>query len=39
VVDHELPAVDTVPHMFPRLTPAGIEPPVDEDALLEREQV
>ncbi len=39
VVDHELPAVDTVPHLFPRLTPAGIEPPVDEDALLEREQV
>ena len=39
VVDHELPAVDTVPHAFPRLTPAGIEPPVDEDALLEREQV
>ena len=39
VVDHELPAVDTVPYMFPRLTPAGIEPPVDEDALLEREQV
>jgi NADH-quinone oxidoreductase subunit K len=39
VVDHELPAVDTVPYAFPRLTPAGIEPPVDEDALLEREQV
>jgi NADH-quinone oxidoreductase subunit K len=38
-VDHELPAVDTVPPTFPRLTPAGVEPAVDEDALLEREHV
>jgi len=39
VVDHELPAVDTVPPKFPRLTPAGIEPAADEDAVLEREHV
>ncbi len=38
-VDHELPAVDTLPLKFPKLTPAGIEPPVDHDALLEREHV
>ncbi|MFM8734664.1 MAG: NADH-quinone oxidoreductase subunit NuoK [Pirellulales bacterium] len=39
MVDHELPAIDAVPHRFPTLTPAGIEPAPDEDALLEREHV
>jgi len=38
-VDRELPAIDTVPPRFPKLTPAGVEPAADEDALLEREQV
>jgi len=38
-VDRELPAVDTVPPRFPRLTPAGVLPPADEDRLLEREHV
>jgi len=38
-VDRELPAIDTVPPKFPTLTPAGVEPAADEDALLEREQV
>jgi NADH-quinone oxidoreductase subunit K len=38
-VDHELPAVDTLPLKFPKLTPAGVEPPVDHDVLLEREHV
>jgi len=38
-IDRELPAVDTVPPRFPKLTPAGVEPAADEDALLEREQV
>ncbi|MFM8704115.1 MAG: NADH-quinone oxidoreductase subunit NuoK [Planctomycetia bacterium] len=33
------PAVDTVPTRFPRLTPAGVAPAADDDALLEREQV
>lgn len=39
MVDRELPAIDTVPLRFPTLTPAGIEPAADEDALLEREHV
>jgi len=39
VVDRELPAIDTVPPRFPKLTPAGVAPAADEDALLEREQV
>ena len=38
-VDHELPAVDAVTPIFPRLTPAGAAPEPDEDALLEREHV
>lgn len=39
VVDRELPAVDARPPNFPRLTPAGIQPPTDEDEALEREHV
>lgn len=39
VVDHELPPIDTLPHSFPKLTPAGIEPEADEDELLQREHV
>ena len=38
-VDRELPAVDVEPPKFPRLTPAGIRPPADEDEALEREHV
>jgi NADH-quinone oxidoreductase subunit K len=38
-VDHELPAVDATAPEFPRLTPAGVAPDPDEDALLEREHV
>jgi NADH-quinone oxidoreductase subunit K len=38
-IDRELPAVDSVPPTFPRLTPAGILPAADEDELLEREHV
>ena len=38
-VDHELPAVDAVAPVFPRLAPAGVAPEPDEDALLEREHV
>lgn len=38
-IDRELPAVDTVPPTFPRLTPAGVLPAADEDELLEREHV
>jgi NADH-quinone oxidoreductase subunit K len=39
VIDRELPAADTTPPTFPRLTPAGILPDIDEDELLEREHV
>ena len=39
VVDHEIPAVDTVPPTWPKLSPAGVSPDVDEDDLLEREHV
>jgi NADH-quinone oxidoreductase subunit K len=39
ILDRELPAVDSVPPRFPRLTPAGVEPAADEAALLEREQI
>ena len=39
VIDRGLPAVDTIPPTFPKLTPAGILPPADEDAALEREHV
>jgi len=38
-VDRELPAVETVPLTFPRLTPAGVRPAADEDELLQREHV
>ena len=38
-IDRELPASDAEALTFPRLTPAGIEPEADEDALLEREHV
>jgi len=39
VVDHGLPPVDTAAPRFPRLTPAGVLPAVDEDEALEREHV
>lgn len=39
VVDHELPANDAEAMQFPRLTPAGIEPATDEEAILQREHV
>ena len=38
-VDRELPAIDTVPPSFPRLTPAGVLPAADENDLLQREHV
>ena len=38
-VDRELPAVDAVPPTFPRLTPAGVLPAADEDAVLQRDHV
>ena len=38
-VDHGLPAIDTVPPTFPRLTPAGVLPAADENDLLQREHV
>ncbi len=39
VVDRELPASDAAALVFPRLTPAGVEPEHDPDAALEREHV
>jgi len=39
VVDHELPPVDSVPPKFPRLTPAGVLPAIDEDEALQREHI
>ena len=39
VVDRELPASDAAALVFPRLTPAGVEPEQDPDAALEREHV
>jgi NADH-quinone oxidoreductase subunit K len=39
VVDRELPASDAAAPVFPRLTPAGVEPEQDPDAALEREHV
>jgi NADH-quinone oxidoreductase subunit K len=39
VIDRELPAVDAVAPVFPRLAPAGILPETDEDELLQREHV
>jgi NADH-quinone oxidoreductase subunit K len=38
-VDHALPASDAVPTRWPRLARAGVLPPADEDAALEREHV
>ena len=38
-VDHELPAIDTVPLRFPTLAPAGVLPPADENEPLQREHV
>jgi hypothetical protein len=38
-IDHELPAIDTVPPRFPTLTPAGVLPPEDENEPLERRHV
>lgn len=38
-VDHGLPAVDSLPLTFPRLTPAGVLPETDDDELLQREHV
>ena len=38
-VDRELPEIETQPPRFPTLTPAGVEPPADADAGLEREHV
>ncbi|MEI6256914.1 MAG: NADH-quinone oxidoreductase subunit NuoK [Planctomycetota bacterium] len=38
-VDHELPSIDTVPLRFPKLAPAGIRPPADENEPLQREHV
>jgi NADH-quinone oxidoreductase subunit K len=38
-VDHELPAIDTVPPAFPRLTAAGVLPAADDNDLLQREHV
>ncbi len=39
VVDRELPASDAEAMQFPRLTPAGIAPAPDEEAILQREHV
>jgi NADH-quinone oxidoreductase subunit K len=39
MVDHELPAIDTVPPRFPTLAPAGVLPPADENEPLQREHV
>jgi NADH-quinone oxidoreductase subunit K len=39
VVDRELPASDAAALVFPRLTPAGVEPEHDPDAALQREHV
>ena len=39
VVDRELPASDAEAMQFPRLTPAGIAPAADEEAILQREHV
>jgi NADH-quinone oxidoreductase subunit K len=38
-VDHELPAIDTTPPTFPRLTPAGVLPAADDNDLLQRGHV
>lgn len=38
-VDHALPESDVVPPRWPRLARAGVLPPADDDAALEREHV
>jgi len=39
VIDHALPEVDAAAPAWPRLTPAGVEPPNDPEAVLQREHV
>jgi NADH-quinone oxidoreductase subunit K len=39
VIDQEIPEIDSAPPVWPRLTPAGVEPPVDHEAILQREHV
>lgn len=38
-VDHELPAVDSAPQRWPRLTPAGVLPEPDDEERFQREHV
>jgi NADH-quinone oxidoreductase subunit K len=38
-VDHEVPEESAADHVWPRLTPAGIEPPIDEGDLAHRSRV
>jgi len=38
-IDHELPATDATPPVWPQLTPAGVQPRRDETAEPEREHV
>jgi NADH-quinone oxidoreductase subunit K len=38
-IDHELPPIDAAAANWPRLTPAGVKPEMDQDQLLEREHV
>ncbi|MCX7390543.1 MAG: NADH-quinone oxidoreductase subunit NuoK [Planctomycetota bacterium] len=38
-VDRELPSVDTLSPQWPRLTPAGVQPEIDQNELLEREHI
>lgn len=38
-VDRELPSVDTLLPQWPRLTPAGVQPEIDQNELLEREHI
>lgn len=38
-IDQELPPIDAAATNWPRLTPAGVEPEVDQEQLLEREHV
>jgi hypothetical protein len=38
-VDHEVPEESEADHVWPRLTPAGVEPEPDRDALTHRSRV
>ena len=38
-VDHEVPEESAADQVWPRLTPAGIEPPIDKDDLAHRSRV